>query len=648
MVTLKFKVVDVDIINPTDYPLGIVKNSGIWEENPANNYGGSMTIADTSVGGVGGGRNAYHSVIEIQMPSKGDLDGSDEIIAVEIELIITGSSVTDATFMVIGIVEIPDNFDEGSGGAGWCNWTEYIDSVAWTRGDGGCKSRRGINAEDGVVYDTFRIDLTAIPAGFTFDLTDALGLGDKKRFAMFVIDDDVSSSVGQDDVAWIELGCKEDVLAERPILKITYRDYAPEAFTDKDSALTIEPNPDNPEQPLLKWGGVKDSDFVDFKLYRETSAITTVAALTPIATITSPADQEYIDDSALTDGQDYYYLVIAEDGNNTGDDATFSNQIEWTKPLMTVKTVSAAGAVVGSSKTVTITSASLIKRIYVAWGDGSTSWYDFEVAALTQTADHIYSKVLAAFYPYVRMEDVDGFWSDLLATTNQIAFTDAAPLTKLRVSVKKAQLGDYVTLDASLCQPAGSNVTITKYEFKRDAADSYQDNLTDPVYTYKTGTGGGEYPQTIGVKTASVRITLSTTTLDIDTTTYELETGTATPLVFSRDTKIHELNHDLSLNKTVEVPLESAGVAYEFMISRPPERVTLVGTSNHPNTGTDIAIIRNAWLSNTYVSFTMKSEMEGVVVTYSGKIDGDISLGQSYGNKQSWTFPLRIITRTEA
>jgi hypothetical protein len=102
------------------------------------------------------------------------------------------------------------------------------------------------------------------------------------------------------------------------------------------------------------------------------------------------------------------------------------------------------------------------------------------------------------------------------------------------------------------------------------------------------------------------------------------------------------------MDKMVEVPIGSAGVAHEFLISRPPERITLVGTSNHPNTGTDIGIIRAAWLANTFVSFTVNSEMEGKVVTYSGMIDGDISLGQAYNNKQSWSFPFRVITRAEA
>jgi len=102
------------------------------------------------------------------------------------------------------------------------------------------------------------------------------------------------------------------------------------------------------------------------------------------------------------------------------------------------------------------------------------------------------------------------------------------------------------------------------------------------------------------------------------------------------------------MDKMVEIPIGSAGVAHEFLISRPPERITLVGTSNHPDTGTDIGKIRAAWLANTFVSFTINSEMEGKVVTYSGMIDGDISLGQSYNNKQSWTFPFRVITRAEA
>lgn len=658
-----FSIETVDIINPADYPIGIIKDSWISEKNKTTNYGPftPMTIGEESNGGAFGGRLAAHIVLEIQMPEKKDIPGMDDIISAEIVFYVTGQNVIDSTYLVIGIVEVPDDFDEGPGGTDWCNWNEYIDSVPWTRGPGACKSRHGTSSEDGTVFDTIRfpLPLSGVVTP-TFNLTDALSDGDKKRFAIFVIDDDVSASPNQNDIAYVDFASKEHATPSyRPILRLTYRDYQVEAFTDKKDALTIEPNPDNPEQPLLKWGGVKDEDFVDFKLYRDVVPITTIAGMTGngklLATIADNSDQEYVDDDAvdpLVDGHTYYYVVIAEDGHNTLDDATFSKNVNFTKPEVTTAILSPSGNQnTGIVETMSVQSPQNIKKLFVDWGDGLgtsddvESWYEYEVVGTSKTATHIYSMYTGGvgIGAYVRVQDELGFWSSLTGCPTSLIIDDTDPTAKLRVSVKKETLGDYITLDGSLSQPAGSNVTITKYEFKRDAAELWQDNGTNPVYTFDSGI----YPNSTGVKTASLQITTNSTKTDTDTATYELETGTPTTLSFSKDTKIHELNHTLGQNKVVDIPTGSDGVEHELLISRKAERVTLTGTSNHPNTGDDIGLIRSAWLNNTYVRILANTEMEDHIVQYDCKIDGDISLGQSFDNKQSWSFPVRVIARTE-
>ena len=630
--------------------IGVIRDNWLDEQNPTYNNGlnNKLWIGD---GYSVFARQDQRAIIEIQMPTEEDVDGFGVLVKVELWLKILTKDASK--WMTIGIVGLDEIWDEGdkTEGAGWANWTESQSAVLWVNGNGAIKSRVGSLDDMDTVIDAYRNTLVAgsysalmtAPYWGVWDLTPSLSMGDKKTFVLFDLDrEDATNNV-------ITFGSNEQsaVPSIVPILKVTYRDYAVEAFDDNDDALTIEPNPNDREQPLLKWGGVDDGDFVDFKLYRDTVAITTIAGLSVngvlVTTIADNSDQEYIDVSALVDGTTYYYAVIAEDGNNTGDGATFSKNVNYTKPDVATGsiTTNSGAKIVGVTSIITVTSGNLIKRVYIDWKDGTKSWYDYETTALSQTASHTYSGTSGALTPDIRVEDNLGFWSDLTASSNTITLSDSSPSAKLRVSVKKETLGDDITLDGSLSQPIGDNVTITKYEFMRDAADGWQDNGADPVYTFDSGT----YPNTVGSKTASLRITVPSLLTDTDTATYELETGTPTDLKFSKDTKIHELNHILSQNKLTEIAIGSDGVEHEFFISKKAERINLVGTSNHPNTGDDIGLIRSAWNNNTYVRILAQTEMEDHVVQYDCKIDGDISLGQSYDNKQSWSFPIRVMSR---
>jgi hypothetical protein len=305
---------------------------------------------------------------------------------------------------------------------------------------------------------------------------------------------------------------------------------------------------------------------------------------------------------------------------------------------------------------VTVVSPQNIKKVFVNWKDDTVTpandiqaWYEFETIALTQVASHIYTKHTNAgsLTPQVRIEDENGFWSDLESTGNTVRLDDVNPKAKLLVSVHKVIEGDDVTLNGAYSQPAASNTTITKYEFKRFLADTWQDNGTNPIFTFST-TGFGT-----GTATALLRITTSTSLTDTDGTTYDLETGTPTEITpgavggLSNYTSIHELDHGLGQSKLVELPTGSDGVEHEFLLARRAERITIHATSDFPGRDDDITIIRNAWLNNTFLRLVVPSEMDGFSVQYDFMLDGDVSIGHRFDNKLNWSFPIRVITRTE-
>jgi len=649
----RYSVASEDFVQTASFPNGIVKDTWIDEGNPTYNYGASGFLnLGFLTDGAGNPIALKHIILEVKMPEDDDILGFGELISAILKFKVSTSTVTGFGWFVLGVVAIEDDFDEGSqsGSAGWANWTQYIDSVAWSRASGACASniRSGYDEIDGTVFDTFRILSGGSYTEIELDLTEAMDMGDLKRFAIFILASDTLSAT---DSCLLTLYSNEASLANRPVLEITYKDYILEAFESKDDALTIEPNPDNPEQPLLKWGGVSDNDFVNFKLYRETSPITSVALLTPIATIVDNSDQEYIDTASLTDGNTYYYMVIAEDLSNTGDSSTKSKNVSFTKPSMTTRLISPSGlSTVGSTKSVTVTSSQNIKRLFVDWKDNVESWYEYEYVGTSKSASHIYMIPVATFSPDVRIEDELGFWSSLQATTNTAQISDGAAAAKLLIGERKAIVGETITLNGTLSRPKAANATITKYEFKRDASDSWQDNGADPIYQFNSGT----YPGTVGVKTASLRVTTSTGITSATTqATYELETGTPLNITpgesggLASGTQIHSLEHVLRQNKSVDSALGADKTAKEFVMSIDPERMSVSLTSFWGDYENDVTLIRTIWDSNTYFRLEVKDEKEDKIIQYDCKLDGDITLGHRFDNKINWSFPVRVVVRTE-
>jgi len=703
---VRFKLVTVDYQDyDTDY-IGISKDTSVRDALPTYNYGASSLI---TLGYGTGVEDEVIGVIEIQMPEEADVIGSGSLFKVEIGFYIQiAGSATPTALAIYNLPQPDENWLEGeqTGAAGYCNYEKRDVGVNWSNlADHSKLFAPDENAVDGI---------SAGPSqGFVwFDITHVIGWGDKKSFYIRNLIDLLNKG--------ISFASRESATpANHPILRVQYRSYPPDGFTGDDEKLKIEPYENNFTQSKLTWGAMDTDDFLQYKLYRDTSPITTIdgfkSAITVAAIATdkftiagdhtpafpvgstfkvsgstandgrwtvvgavytggntvievseditdatadgyihhgiwtsiNPASEEFIDTFAHVDNSTYYYKLIAEDQDNHEDDALLSAPVFFTKPDVTTATVTPATPNdVGTLHTITVVSPQNIKKIYVDWNDGSTSWYEFEEVGVSKTATHIYSKV-GTFTAQVRVQDELGFWS-ALQSANAMVIDDTAPIAEVMVSVKKALEGDWVTLNASMSQPMGSNITITTYKFWRYAGDPTPTTQASPVFSFSTAGFG------TGTITATVEITTSSARTDTDTVTYDLESGTPTDITpgvtggLSINTKIHELPHKLARSKLVEASIDGAGVEYEFDLGRKAERFTIHATTHYPSMQDDITLIRNAWLNNTYLRLLIPSEMERRDVQYDFMMDGDVELGHNYDNMISWSFPVRVIARTES
>ena len=699
MAKRKFKIVSVEYDDYDNDFIGIKQDTYLNEDAPSSNYGFDTHMR---VGKITG---EQHIILTLKAPEKEAVIGFDELIKVELLLYFGGGSYPYTMYM--GVISINDIWDEAE-----ATWDEAQVGVAWSQGGGAVKSRLGSIAEGEEVIDVRYT--SAVGQWINFDLTPALSLGEEKTFVIIPI-----QLLG--GTTYMEAQTKNNTpLTLNPKLRITYKNYSPDAFSDKDNALTVEPSQDNPEQPLLKWGGVDNDDFTRFRLYRETSPITDVSALTPIVDITDNSDQEYVDTDTLADGTTYYYMVIAEDSENTGNGATFSKNVSFTKPKVNSTTLTPVGSQnVGVIATLLVTGNAPIKRLYVDWKDGTASWYEFETAELTKSVTHIYlSHSSGALTPDVRIEDTNrpdekgrGFWSSLTPITDTITIDDIAPLAKLRTNVQKAIPFSWVTLDASLSQPASSDATITKYRFKRYAGDAWQDNLADPIYEFQlsgppwngtivsvsdvggdivrmntslhpllspgdtviidgtdhydgtytvTGVGANYFEiehrfygsdtgtwNNLMPQTAEVEVTTSTGQTATATLTYGLGHEIPLDLNFSPDANISEIPRTLGINKDIRTPIGSDGSDVEYVISRPAERVEIVADVVSPHIEWDADKIRQARNENRLVRISFKNEYETKIVEYTGTIEGNVSISTIQENRARLSFTILVYTRTE-
>ena len=636
----RFKLVTIDFQDYATDAIGISKDAQINEAAPTCNYG----IRDTvPVGQTAGGTNEYHGIIEITMPEDDDILGFGDLVSAKLRMYNAGMGGVSG-WIVIGVIEIQDIWAEGdkSAAAGACNWTDRLTgAVAWALGDGAVKTRIGaIDASESVVASVMQVR-DSQPSWMELDLTPILSMGDVKTFVLVPIQWDGVTHLS------CALRSREYATANlRPILRLVYKDYSVEAFTEKDSALSIEPNPNNPEQPILKWGGVEDTDFVNFKLYRDTVPITTIAGLSGdgvlLATITSPEAQEYVDKTVPTDGTEdgttFYYMVIAEDGNSTGDDATRSANVSFTKPGVATVTVSPSGASnVGATKTLTVTSGNDIKRLYADWKDGSKTWYTYEIVGTTQTAAHVYSSKFTSTTLSVRVEDELGFWSSETDTSTSISIADTTPKAVLVARPTEVVVGETVHMNASLSHPMASNEIITDYKYTYGAITTAW--VIDPFFSYKTVTEGAAVAHKVRVKTQGGL------EADSDVTYIAIVSDEAELLTFSRDTVITTRGEKRStLYSTSSIQGGDAEVDVRSGLSN--VSITLNGLSSKNNLNADLTLLKEAVEDYAFVKILVTDEICGTNVYYEGRIV-NYSLTKTSKRVASWTAEMRVVKRDD-
>lgn len=448
----KFTVRTQDFDNYAVENIGVSKDAQISESQPNFNFGASskMWVRDYAVGQI-------NTVMEITMPNDADVDGFDELIKIELGMRV--SVVGTAGDMVVGIIEITDIWDEGdkTGSAGDCSWNEAQPSVPWANGVGAIKSTPGNLDDSETIIDSNVISDPASKVGqyAAFDLTPLFGMGDIKSFVLFILDNLTGGDQG------FPFDSRES--GDRPFIRITYRDYAVDAFQDGDSQLRIAPNPDNPEQPILTWGATDSPDFVNYKVYRETSPIGSVTALTPIATITNSTTVEYIDTASLLEDQFYYYLLVANDAVNTGDDGTKSLNAVFKRPDA-ASAEPTENVDVGEQVDMTVTSVLDFTRLYVEWGDSVDGyWVEMEQSAATFDVSHIYSETGAKVVK-VRTQSVAGYWSDLTTICTKTV-DDINPEATLIARPLQSVVGESVRCNGSRSQPAASDALIDQYDY---------------------------------------------------------------------------------------------------------------------------------------------------------------------------------------
>lgn len=629
--------------------IGVSKVSSLFQDTPT-----AMDAAfKVRIHGNGSGEDDKRAVLEIQMPEEEDVVGFDKLENVYLRLTVHINQIT-AGFFAIGVVELADEFTEATGTgepagpAGVCNWVYAKLGIPWKTSDGAVKTRQEDVDKSENVITSFSVTNALSPGTEVWvNLTGHIDMGETKRFC-FV-------SITADGVTPIPCQINfhgRGIVSPDPedlMLRIWYRDYGTEAFDSAESALTIQPNPNDPTQPLLKWGGVKDADFVNFKVYRSNTPILSVAALTPIATITSPANQEFIDTTALSMNIEYYYMIIAEDANNVGDDATKSTNVTFRRPPL-LDTEGDRNANVGQLVEIhietAIVPASGVKcnKVYIDWGDAVDGyWKEYDVENTDFDLEHIYSstgpKVINA-----RLQSTLGFWSDL-TTICTITVLDLNPNAILIVRPLESVAGESVRCIGSKSQPVASNALISQYDYfvKTAAFPSGQWYLDQgPVFEVVP-------LSTLASQEILLRITTSTgkivTQIVGQGETISVISGQPTDLIFSKDTTINSRDESRDSDSQVIGIMDGIGEV-ELPMNIKNRQYTISGMSGLDDFKADIDKIRLRQEIQEYTRINVYDEKEGITVRLDGRITG-YRITQTTRTYVSWSFTFRVFNRTE-
>ena len=611
----------------TEY-MGVSRDTFLNQESKNTNYGDWTYLYCKFVDYSGTGNREYRPLLEIVMPDKKDVDGLDEVIKVELLLTSGTPSVPVGCAYVnvtLALIEVDDVWEERTAGSlgYYSTWDHPRELIEWTQQYDGGGAAASKNKDDGGLDDSDNLvaifgcqlhELSTPPAvNCVFNLRKTLDLGDTKSYVVVGIDSD--AAVGDDDSYFIPFFSRTWFeVNNRPKVRIIYKDYSPDAFNDEQSALKISPNPDNPEQPMLEWGGVKDADFKQFKLFRQQNTpITSVTGLTPIYTTTSPADGKYIDTATLVVGGLYYYMVTAEDAANVDNGASFSKNVEFYHQAVNSAAILPPGAhPVGTLMTLNWASSAQypLKRVWVDWGDGIQSWYTIDPTTSVGTIDHMYASSISGMSPSVRFENFLGFWSNiqsLASTTSE----DATPYAKLFVRPQQFVDGEVLRFNASLSQPIASNAIISTYEFYVDGA--YRPPQASPIF---------DYAPTTGTQNVKVRIVTSTGKMSISPEVTIHET-TITPLFLNQELSKNTVIRSRQTGRSMVIsssPYIDGDGEFETLDGYEKQIISFDCMTRLDTMKDDLDVIDECVMFDRYVKVEISDEKDGEVTTYFGRI----------------------------
>lgn len=626
----RFKLVTVDFQDYVGDLVGVSKDNYVRLEVPNQNNGANTLLSVNHYNGTGYTRTVI--VCEVAMPLEDDLPESDTVEQILLGWwVLSAGSMTPTALAIYPLPDADAQWLEGTqvGVIGYSNWDDRDTALPWSN----FADHSALYSEDDVAIESIQVG-PSIGYWVWFDLTRVLNLGDKKSFYIRNLIDSAGKNVG--------FASREAIPStHRPILRIISRDYPPDAFEDEDSYLTIQPSPNNPEEPRLEWGKVSHPGFANYKIYRKTTLFTKPSEASLIATIADPGINYYVDTSALNENQVYYYMAIAEDNENVGDAATLSALVSFKRPDNNHSEISET-INVGDLVNVTITSNVPFKRRYIEWGDATDGyWIGSEVETLSFTVSHRYSSTGAKVIK-ARLESSLGYWSDLDTVCTK-TLNDISPEAVLIVRPLEVVTGESVRCVGSKSQPVASDVLIDKYDYYVNGA------WLNPLFPL--GPDQGAVKEVIPNSSQEIRLRIHTdsglqkTILAGSGENVTVISGIPTDLIFSKDTTVNTRQES---RESIAVSLGIMdGVGEVEIPTNIKNRVySINGLSARQDFKTDIDKIRLRQETQEYTRIKVYDEKEGVTVQLDGRIAG-YSITQTTSTYVSWTFGFKVFKRSE-
>jgi hypothetical protein len=329
-----------------------------------------------------------------------------------------------------------------------------------------------------------------------------------------------------------------------PKLTITYDVDNPEGFQNEGDKLTLEPNPANKTQPILKWGASDSSSFTNYIVKRKVSG----GSYATESTITDAGNNTYLDTDSLTTDTVYYYQVTLTLTDTYSKTTTkISNEVQFWRPKVATYATSdtlpdaweeVTGTITGSV-TNKPSSRTTTKFIYDWEGDeAALQTHNLTASATSDTRTHKYTSA-GNRTPRAKIEDNLGFQSDYTSGA-QVSVNSIAPIAIIKGPTYLAKGTAYwFRSDESYSQNSNGTIVSSAWDWSMPGAftsNLHSDYLAASCLT-TTFTAAGTY--IVGLK---VRDNLGTQSA---ATSWAIEVYDDTPTILSLpNTKISTRSTD--------------------------------------------------------------------------------------------------------